>query len=485
MDLLNPAPQQATQQQNQIWTQNQVAQAHALAQALQDKALNSHPIYSPWEGASRLADALAGNIVQRGQAGAENAITQFSTQEHQRAFGGQGGDPTVPQTEGGQSSSTVDPNEAKAIAHNESGGNYGEIGPQVSATRTHPAGYAVGKYQVMNYDLPNRLAAAGLPAMSEAEFLRNPDAQEKQFAHEFGELRKTHSFEDAASMWHSGVPLSQAAKEGRSDRQPGYRGIATTDYVAKAKHFLQNLNPVSPAGAAEASTGINPSPNERVAADMGALPSVASPTTPQNTYLGNPAGPQTPIPMPRPAGMGPGAPAAPPSPPQAARPQIQVTPQPQAAAPTPQPQQPPATGQPIPGTMSQAERQHIFNLMSHPATHEQGMALFNEFIKPKTEDMITGYRYSGTPSAGYRPTQVPTTPTEQPGGQHLWGVGVPFLPPGSRGGSPYGANVSPRGNAPQETGQGRVNVKGYPVNEDGSIDQGRLDEWLRQGWRPQ
>jgi hypothetical protein len=478
MDLLNPAQSQQNQRQQQLWTQNQVQQAHALAQALQSNALSDHPIYSPWAGAARLADALAGNIVQGRQAGAENAITQYSAQEHQGAFGGQGGDPTVPQTSPeGQPQAGVDPNEAKAIAHLESGGNYGEIGPQVAATKSHPAGYALGKYQVMNYDLANRLAAAGLPPMNEAEFLRNPDAQEKQFAHEFGGLRQNHSFEDAASMWHSGVPLSTATAEHRTD---GY--MHTSDYVAKAKHFLQNLNPISPAGAAEAppiSPSGEPPPSQMVAGGFG-----------QPQYLGNPNGPGVPTPMPRPAGMGPGgvpptiapptpAPAPAPAAP-AGIPHVGVTP----SGVAPQPQQPPATGQPIPGTMSPAERQHIFNLMSHPATHEQGMALFNEFIKPKTEDMTTGYRYSGTPSAGYRPSQVPTTPVEQPGGQHLWGIGVPLLPPGSRGGSPYGANVSPRGQAPQETGHGRVNAKGYPVSEDGSIDQERLHAWLTQGWRP-
>src|ERR1700746_652382 len=84
---LDPGPQQAQQRQQQLWTQNQLQQAHTLAKALQDAALNSHPIYSPWGGASRLADALAGNVVQGAQANAEREQTGYTEQQLAKTLG--------------------------------------------------------------------------------------------------------------------------------------------------------------------------------------------------------------------------------------------------------------------------------------------------------------------------------------------------------------------------------------------------------------
>src|SRR5215469_4088507 len=425
MDLLNPGPQQAAQRQGQIWTEDQVKQAHALAEALQKNALDTHPIYSPWEGAARMADALAGNIVQGRQAEAQREQTGYTEQQLAKTLGipipGQPSTslPSAPEPQNAAPGAmgAVDPNEAAAIAHMESKGNYGEIGPHVAATNSHPAGYALGKYQVMNYDLQDRLKSAGLPPMSEQDFLRNSQAQETQFQHEFGDLRKTHSFEDAASMWHSGVPLQQATAQHRTD---GY--MHTKDYVAQANHFLHNLNPVSTAQAAEAP---EMSPSERVDSAFGG----------NGGYLGNPNGPQTPVPMPRPEGMGPGAPgggprmpapAPAPTPPPAGttapeRPHIGVTPRPAG------------TGQPIPGTMSLQQQHAILNLIGQPATHQLGLALAQKYLMPEQVQAPTGYTYMGTPGAGFTPSQMPGLPQEAPSTTAPFGAHAPSLLPGSRG----------------------------------------------------
>lgn len=100
----------------------------------------------------------------------------------------------------------------KAIAKTESGGNYGALGPMVGNDRAH------GKYQVMGANIPSWSQQALGVSMTPEEFLRNPKAQEKIFEHIFGGyVKKYGNAADAFSMWHSGVPLAQALREGRAD----------------------------------------------------------------------------------------------------------------------------------------------------------------------------------------------------------------------------------------------------------------------------
>jgi hypothetical protein len=65
--------------------------------------------------------------------------------------------------------------------------------------------------------------------MTPEEFLADPAAQDQVFETIFGGNAKRYGFADAASIWHSGVPLRRAIEEGRTD---GYMG--TDDYTRKA-----------------------------------------------------------------------------------------------------------------------------------------------------------------------------------------------------------------------------------------------------------
>jgi len=92
-----------------------------------------------------------------------------------------------------------------AIGTFESGNDYNNTGPM-----TH-LGRALGRYQVMEAELPGQLKQAGLPAMTSQEFLANKAAQDRLFETVFGDLMNKHgSFNDAASMWFSGRPVNQA-----------------------------------------------------------------------------------------------------------------------------------------------------------------------------------------------------------------------------------------------------------------------------------
>jgi hypothetical protein len=109
------------------------------------------------------------------------------------------------------------------IAGIESGGRYDAMGPSVGGDRAH------GKYQVMGANIPSWTQEALGRRMTPEEFLKSPEAQERVFEHHFGKYLAQHgNLADAASMWHSGVPLSEARRQGRRDVN-----MSTNDYVAK------------------------------------------------------------------------------------------------------------------------------------------------------------------------------------------------------------------------------------------------------------
>lgn len=122
----------------------------------------------------------------------------------------------------------------EAIGTFESGGNYQTIGVQTAHGR------ALGKYQVMEENLPDFLAKAGLPSMSTDEFLKNDAAQDQVFASVFGGyMKQTGSFNDAASMWFSGKPVAESG--GRKDAL----GTTVPAYLAATNAILARNAPLA------------------------------------------------------------------------------------------------------------------------------------------------------------------------------------------------------------------------------------------------
>jgi hypothetical protein len=94
----------------------------------------------------------------------------------------------------------------EAIAKIESGGNYSKIGP------THEKyGRALGKYQVMEANLPEWSQAAVGRVVTPQEFLKSPQIQDAIFNHVFGGYLKAEGPENAASRWFTGRPLAEGA----------------------------------------------------------------------------------------------------------------------------------------------------------------------------------------------------------------------------------------------------------------------------------
>lgn len=109
---------------------------------------------------------------------------------------------------------------------------YRAIGPV-----TRSGDRAIGKYQVMANNIPGWTSEALGKPMNAAEFMNNPEAQDKVFNHKFGQyLDQYGNPQDAASMWFAGKPLAQA-------------GNANDQYTTVPKYvasFTQALNKYSP-----------------------------------------------------------------------------------------------------------------------------------------------------------------------------------------------------------------------------------------------
>lgn len=98
---------------------------------------------------------------------------------------------------------------ATAIKQIESSGNYNPKHPDV----THRVNgqmiteHALGAYGIMQSNLQPWLKEAGMPAMSEQQFLNDHDAQDRLFEFKFGQMMKEHgSANKAANVWFTGRP---------------------------------------------------------------------------------------------------------------------------------------------------------------------------------------------------------------------------------------------------------------------------------------
>lgn len=114
----------------------------------------------------------------------------------------------------------------KGIASTESSNNYKAIGPATSS-----GDKAYGKYQVMGVNIPSWTKEALGYSMTPTQFLNSPDAQEKVF--EFQSMQnysKYGNWDDVASVWFSGKPLSG------NNASDGYNTVPA--YVAKVRQAM-------------------------------------------------------------------------------------------------------------------------------------------------------------------------------------------------------------------------------------------------------
>lgn len=151
-----------------------------------------------------------------------------------------------------------------AIGGYESGGNYNARGVEVFDKDGNSRGRALGKYQVMPENLQKWLGQSGLPAMSEAEFLKSPTAQDQVFNTVFGGYMKDKgSFNEAASMWFSGRSIADATAAGAKDPNK----TTVPSYLANTNAILARTVPLSDKVAAGKARALEASPNDPMLGD--------------------------------------------------------------------------------------------------------------------------------------------------------------------------------------------------------------------------
>lgn len=135
---------------------------------------------------------------------------------------------------------------ARAISVIESGsaqGNYRAMG-KVMESGSYKGDRAYGRYQVMGRNIPSWTREAIGREMTPAEFLADDRAQDAVFAHKFQKsIDRYGSPQDAASVWFTGRPASDANAQNASDGN-----INGAEYV---RRFNKNLGG-SPAATATA-----------------------------------------------------------------------------------------------------------------------------------------------------------------------------------------------------------------------------------------
>lgn len=140
---------------------------------------------------------------------------------------------------------------AAAIRQIESSGNYSALGPVVKKG-SYKGDRAYGAYQVMGKNVGPWTREVFGREMTPAEFLADKGAQDRLFQAKFGQAARKHgSLVDAASVWHSGRPLKQAAAAGATD---GY--TRTQDYASRFANLVQGNEQMSARAQQGYSTGM-------------------------------------------------------------------------------------------------------------------------------------------------------------------------------------------------------------------------------------
>lgn len=191
------------------------AKRRKVLEALSLQAADTSPIASPFQGLAR--------VVQGGLAGYElGGLDKQEGDERKRIaglplFGGgaaataaaPAASPGVGAVAGAMGTAPAGASDpyAKAIQANESGGNYGALGPV-----TKSGDRAYGAYQVMGNNVGPWTQEVLGRSLTPDQFLNDRAAQDAVFKAKFGQsVAKYGNPQDAASVWFTGKPLAQGA----------------------------------------------------------------------------------------------------------------------------------------------------------------------------------------------------------------------------------------------------------------------------------
>ena len=209
VSTLLSSPAAGRQQPLPTLTPDSIKRRRLLAEAMMKDGMDYSPVASPWQGAARLAQGALGGM-EAGKAdkdereGVASGNAAMTAALAAALGGGSAPAPAAgtgrPMMAGSQGDSMA--RYAQAIQKNESGGDYGIVGP------THPKyGRALGAYQVMEANLPQWSQEAVGRTVTPDEFLASKDIQDAVFQKKFGGyVEKYGNPQDAASVWFTGKP---------------------------------------------------------------------------------------------------------------------------------------------------------------------------------------------------------------------------------------------------------------------------------------
>jgi len=127
-----------------------------------------------------------------------------------------------------------------ALSKTSGTGGYALVGKEDANGNGHP----VGKYGVPSSELPRWLTDAGMPAMSEQEFLANPKAQDQLATDRLGAFQKQYgSFDEAMKVWSSGIDTDNRIK---SAHKALVDSSSRSDLAATTERVATKLQPNDP-----------------------------------------------------------------------------------------------------------------------------------------------------------------------------------------------------------------------------------------------
>lgn len=259
-----------------------------MAEALLNDATRQRKIEHPLQGLAQMAEALVGGMRVRNIDQAEKAGQESADSAWNNLFGGSSAASMPAPAAASEMQASAPSNSGggmdqyrNAIASIESDGSggYSAVGP------TSPKmGRALGRYQVMEANIPQWSKEALGREVTPEEFLSNPQIQDAIFDHKFGGYVNQYGPEGAAQAWFAGP-----GGVGKLDRKDSL-GTSVADYTNKFRKFGGAPTQVA---SLDASVGM-PAPGAagEMANTSPAVPPL--PSTPPTASASSVPGPQQP-----------------------------------------------------------------------------------------------------------------------------------------------------------------------------------------------
>lgn len=205
------------QDPSQLYTPGSIANQRLYAQRLLEQGMgtitpSSGGAVSPFQGLAGILEGYQGRQLLRNsgpqeiQARARAAEAANPTAPGEEDQQPSGGGPLTTRPPGSSSMGYSDPisRYAAATSTQESGGNYGALGPVIKSPMTGQPDRAFGRYGVMGANVPQWTAEVLGKPMTPQEFLQNPQAQDAVYKAKFGQLAAKYGPEGAAKAWFAG-----------------------------------------------------------------------------------------------------------------------------------------------------------------------------------------------------------------------------------------------------------------------------------------